>query len=49
MNHSVGANLFEESLHTFEVEQVNLMELRGAASEFSDTRGTPRKSSRGYP
>ena len=36
VNHSVGANLLEESLHTFKVEQVNLVELGGAASEFSD-------------
>ena len=36
VNHSVGANLLEESLHAFEVEQVNLVELGGAACEFSD-------------
>ena len=36
VNHSVGANLLEESLHAFEVEQVNLVELGGAASEFSN-------------
>ena len=36
VNHGVGANLLEESLHAFEVEQINLVELGGAASEFSD-------------
>ena len=36
VNHSVGANLLEESLHALKVEQVNLVELGGTASEFSD-------------
>ena len=36
MNHSIGANLLEEGLHALEVEQINLVEFGGAASQLGD-------------
>ena len=37
VNHGVGANLLEEGLHAFEVEQINLVEFGGAAGQLGYT------------